>query len=130
MTCILHINSVVSIVLLPLCYHYAVLTGVLSVHNSLVMMARYSITFTDAITSRQEVFAINRLGLLLLVGECISFVTDVQQLCGSCPHLSELDLSDAAMLTSQSIDHIVLHLPSLRYLAVSRCYRITLQGLA
>ena len=59
---------------------------------------------------------------------CSLFASDVQQLCGSCPRLSELDLSDS-QITSKSIDHIVLHLPWLRYLALSRCYNIALTGL-
>ena len=41
----------------------------------------------------------------------------------------ELDISDAAAITSQSIEHIVLHLQSLRYLALSRCYYVTLSAL-
>jgi hypothetical protein len=57
-------------------------------------------------------------------------VVDVLQLCGSCPHVSELDLSDADVLTSQSVEYIVQHLHWLRYLALSRCYHIPLQALA
>ena len=51
-------------------------------------------------------------------------MVDVLQLCVNCPNLTELDLSDAAQITSQSVEHIVSHLTSLRYLAMSRCYYV------
>jgi F-box and leucine-rich repeat protein 1 (S-phase kinase-associated protein 2) len=54
---------------------------------------------------------------------------DVLQLCTSCPRLSELDLSDSSLVTSSSVEHIVRCLPSLRYLALSRCYMIAQHGI-
>jgi len=54
---------------------------------------------------------------------------DVLQLCLSCPRLTELDISDASAIRSQSVELIVLHLASLRYLALSRCYYVTLSSL-
>ncbi|KAI0230577.1 S-phase kinase-associated protein 2 [Lamellibrachia satsuma] len=49
---------------------------------------------------------------------------DIQQLCNSCPHLKELDLSDATMLSSASVECIATSLNGLEYIALSRCYRI------
>jgi len=59
----------------------------------------------------------------VLLGCCAG--ADVLQLCVNCPRLTELDLSDAAGITSVSVEHIVSHLLSLRYLALSRCFYIT-----
>jgi len=55
----------------------------------------------------------------------VVFWADVLQLCLNCPSLTELDLSDAGDITVQSVEHIVSHLTSLRYLALSRCYYVT-----
>ena len=50
-------------------------------------------------------------------------LSDVKQLCQSCPNLKELDLSDATMLT-HSIECISTLLKGLEYIALSRCYNI------
>ena len=55
---------------------------------------------------------------------CVSYVSDIQQLVNSCPHLKELDLSDATMLSSASVECIAASLGGLEYIALSRCYRI------
>ncbi|ELU03262.1 hypothetical protein CAPTEDRAFT_136445, partial [Capitella teleta] len=49
---------------------------------------------------------------------------DVEQLCGSCPGLKELDLSDCTLLTHAAVDFIRTQLGSLEYIALSRCYHI------
>ena len=54
----------------------------------------------------------------------VIFVVDVQQLCGSCPHLKELDLSDSTLLTCASVEYIAGMLRGLEYIALSRCYHI------
>ena len=54
---------------------------------------------------------------------CFSFA-DVNQLCQSCPNLKELDLSDATMLTTHSVEYISTMLKGLEYAALSRCYHI------
>jgi len=66
------------------------------------------------------------LALVFIVCCCVA---DVLQLCVNCPRLTELDLSDAAAITSQSVEHIVSYLVSLRYLALSRCYYLRLPAL-
>ena len=54
---------------------------------------------------------------------------DIQQLCGSCPHLKELDLSDATLLTASSVEHVVRGLPGLEYIALNRCYHVAATSL-
>jgi len=54
----------------------------------------------------------------------LCYAADVLQLCENCPNLMELDLSDAASINLQSVEHIVSHLTSLRYLAMSRCFYV------
>ena len=51
-------------------------------------------------------------------------VSDVRSLCGRCPHLKELDLSDSTTLTGQSVHVIAGALYGLEYVALSRCYNI------
>ena len=51
-------------------------------------------------------------------------LSDVKQLCQSCPNLKELDLSDATMLTTDSVECISTLLKGLEYIALSRCYNI------
>ena len=52
------------------------------------------------------------------------FHSDVQQLCRSCSHLKELDLSDATVLTCLAIEYIATLLRGLEYIALSRCYHV------
>lgn len=61
---------------------------------------------------------------------CALPCVDVLQLLSSCPCLSELDLSDAALLTSLVMEHLEEKCVPLRYLALSRCYGINFSSLA
>ncbi|XP_064626085.1 S-phase kinase-associated protein 2-like [Lineus longissimus] len=49
---------------------------------------------------------------------------DVGNLIRTCPHLKELDLSDALLLTPAILHDIVANLKGLEHIALSRCYRI------
>ncbi|KAK2719765.1 S-phase kinase-associated protein 2-like [Artemia franciscana] len=52
----------------------------------------------------------------------------IESLCIKCPKLFELDISDAINITEDSIDAIAKSLPSLEYLAASRCYNIPIMA--
>lgn len=52
------------------------------------------------------------------------FVADVAELCCSCPHLKELDLSDAHALSDAAVASVVSTLRGLEYMALSRCYQV------
>ncbi|XP_064605504.1 S-phase kinase-associated protein 2-like [Liolophura sinensis] len=49
---------------------------------------------------------------------------DVSHLVDTCPHLKEIDLSDATALTCNALHHIANNLHGLEYVALSRCYHI------
>ncbi|CAH1772553.1 unnamed protein product [Owenia fusiformis] len=53
---------------------------------------------------------------------------DVLHLCRRLPHLKELDLSDATVLTQATVEHAVKYLHGLEYLALSRCYNVALSS--
>lgn len=50
-------------------------------------------------------------------------IADVEVLVARCPHITNLDLSDSVLLTSDSFQHFC-KLPALCQLALSRCYQI------
>ncbi|MGH0182510.1 UNVERIFIED_CONTAM: hypothetical protein FKN15_009766 [Acipenser sinensis] len=50
-------------------------------------------------------------------------IADVEVLVARCPHITNLDLSDSVLLTSDSFQHF-RKLSALRQLALSRCYQI------
>ncbi|XP_048760343.1 S-phase kinase-associated protein 2-like [Ostrea edulis] len=62
---------------------------------------------------------------------CRENITDeeVLQLVKTCPGLMELDLSDSTVITGLSITYIMSHLDNLQYLALSRCYRLSVHNI-
>ncbi|KAL1116938.1 hypothetical protein AAG570_005407 [Ranatra chinensis] len=52
---------------------------------------------------------------------------DLIQLMSRCHKLTELDVSDCLELTTAISSHIVRHLPKLRSISISRCFRINIQ---
>jgi len=48
----------------------------------------------------------------------------VLSLCKRCPNLVELDISDAGIITSETVTYIHEYLTKLEYLAMARCYHV------
>lgn len=59
---------------------------------------------------------------------CFYFPTDVLSLCKRCPNLVELDISDAGIISSETVTYIHEYLTKLEYLAMARCYHVQISA--
>lgn len=114
--------------------HLAMVTGLtpMGLKNILVECSRLrelNISWTDLTLQGIQVLTENVPGSIDRL--CLAGYRDILQddhiknICSRCPNLIELDVSDAAQLTAETISIVVHHCLRLESLSTSRCYGIS-----
>ena len=65
------------------------------------------------------------------VSGCREYINDalVDRLVAGCTRLKTIDLSDSYVLTDESVNSILEHLPQIEHIAFSRCHRINVPAM-